>query len=170
MDKTKETLIFDLSSNADVDNWRSIDDRIMGGMSESRVRFIEGVGMRFSGVVSLANNGGFASIRSASKPYDLSVFSEIKLRVCGDGNTYKLSLRTDRFFDGISYQMAFLTTNQWQDITLPFSKFIPTHHGTTLSSAAPLNPAKVQSFGLFIADQQAGSFQLDVAWIKAAFE
>lgn len=170
MDKIKETIIFDLTSPFQISNWRPIDDRIMGGVSESRANFIEGVGLRFNGAVSLANNGGFASIRSASKHFDLSAFSVINLRVRGDGNTYKFSLRTDRFFDGISYQMAFLTTNQWQDISLPFRKFIPTHHGTILSSAAPLDPANIQSFGFFIADRQTGPFQLDVAWIKATLE
>jgi hypothetical protein len=45
--------------------------------------------------------------------------------------------------------------------------FTPTHHGIELSTVAPMNTSTIKSFGFFIADRQEGSFQLDVAWIKA---
>lgn len=165
---SSDRVIFDFTETADPIAWRAIDDRIMGGCSQSQPIRVAGTGMRFSGTVSLENNGGFASIRSASAHHDLGGFQGLKLRIQGDGKLYKISLRTDDYFDGVSYQADFATeANTWQEIELPFDQFAPTHHGIKLTTVAPLDPSQVQSFGLFIAGRQAGPFQLDVAWIKA---
>jgi monofunctional biosynthetic peptidoglycan transglycosylase len=167
MNNSEENLILDFGDTGTASNWQAVDDRIMGGGSQSQPEKVENIGLRFTGTVSLINNGGFASIRSQSGSWDLSRYTGLKLRLRGDGKTYKLSLRTDIFFDGISYQVAFTTAQgAWQEISLPFSAFAPTHHGIKLTSVAPLNTASIRSFGLFIADRQAGPFQLDVAWIK----
>lgn len=123
--------------------------------------------MRFHGTVSLDNNGGFASIRSASAPQRLDSYRGLRLRLRGDGQSYKLSLRTDHYFDGVSYQAGFKTEkNVWQELVLPFNNFVATHHGLRLCTVAELQPDQVQSFGLFIADSQSGPFHLDLAWIK----
>ncbi|MEJ2470432.1 MAG: CIA30 family protein [Desulfuromonadales bacterium] len=165
----KETTILNFTEPSPEFSWNAIDDRIMGGESRSQPEYRTGIGLRFSGVVSLANKGGFASIRSATGAFDLSPFSGLIIRVRGDGREYKLSLRTDLFFDGISYQTSFATTkDHWEEIRLPFAAFAPTHHGVRLSTVAPLEKAAVKSFGFFIADRQAGPFQLDIAWIKGA--
>ncbi len=149
--------------------WQAIDDRIMGGSSRSRPEYTDGIGLRFSGELSLKNNGGFASIRSENKHYDLSAYSGLTLRLRGDGKSYKLSLRTDHFFDGVSYQVSFSTEkDSWQEITLPFTDFTPTHHGIKLTTVPPMDTAKVTSFGLFIASRQEGHFKCEIAWIKGA--
>ncbi len=44
--------------------WISVDDRVMGGVSASQVT-VTAEGLVFSGEVSLAHNGGFASILTA---------------------------------------------------------------------------------------------------------
>jgi monofunctional biosynthetic peptidoglycan transglycosylase len=162
--------VFNFADPAAVQGWRAIDDRIMGGCSLSRAEFVEGGGLRFRGVVSVDNGGGFASIRSPEAAYDLGDGTGLRLRVRGDGKHYQLGLRTDRFFDGISYQAGFFTeSGGWLEIDLPFAGFVPTHHGRLLTNAAPLDPARIQSFGLFIAERQAGPFQLEVAEIFLMF-
>lgn len=164
----KPRLLFDFAAPTAIDGWRVIDDRIMGGCSLSRPEFIPGGGLRFRGSVSLDNGGGFASIRSPDADYALGDCEGLLLRICGDGKRYKLGLRTDRFFDGISYQAGFSSPDgEWRELLLPFIDFVATHHGRRLTTAAPFDPARIQSFGLFIADRQAGPFHLDVAWIRA---
>ncbi len=159
--------IVDFAKQEAVTPWHAIDDRIMGGNSQSHAEHIEGTGMRFSGIVSLENNGGFASIRSGTFELDLSDCQELVLRLRGDGKNYKISLRNDDFFDGVSYQATFATRQQtWQEIALPFDAFTPTHHGILLTTVAPLDTTRIRSIGLFIADRQVGPFQLDLAWIK----
>ncbi len=166
MSETDKQMILDFNAES-APAWNAIDDRIMGGLSQSQPEYIDGVGMRFSGHVSLENNGGFASIRSEVVDYDLSAYNGLKLRLRGDGKTYKLSLRTDIFYDGVSYQAEFKTdAGNWQEIDLPFESFVPTHHGKKLTTVAPMDTARVRSFGLFISGKQQGPFQLDIAYIK----
>lgn len=169
MSDLSENMILDFTETPAVSTWEAIDDRIMGGCSQSRPEYVDKVGLRFSGTVSLENNGGFASIRSNSSIYNLGKYSGLKLRLRGDGKTYKLSLRTDLFFDGVSYQADFTTQQDvWQEISLPFEDFTATHHGIKLTTVAPMDTTKVESFGLFIADKQDGPFQLEIAWAKGA--
>lgn len=167
MSSSPEAMILDFTDAPTVSNWEAIDDRIMGGCSQSQPECIDNVGLRFSGTVSLENNGGFASIRSNSDNADLGQYTGLALRLRGDGKSYKLSLRTDHFYDGVSYQTTFATEkDSWQEICLPFEAFIPTHHGIKLSTVAPLDLTSIISFGLFISDRQEGPFQLDISWIK----
>jgi monofunctional biosynthetic peptidoglycan transglycosylase len=161
-----ERIILPFAQPSAVQGWRAIDDRIMGGCSLSRPEFIDGGGLRFRGVVSLDNGGGFASIRSPEADYTLGGLAGVRLRVYGDGQRYKLGLRTDRFFDGISYQAGFTPpADAWEEIDLPFGDFVATHHGRRLTTVAPLDPNRIQSFSLFIAERQAGPFHLEIAWI-----
>ena len=166
MSNMPETLILDFTEERTTE-WQAIDDRIMGGRSQSNPEYVTGVGLRFSGDVSLENDGGFASIRSSVTDLDLSQYSGLKLRLRGDGKNYKLSLRTDVFYDGVSYQAEFATdAGCWQEIELPFESFLPTHHGIRLTTVAAMDRSSIRSFGLFIADRQEGSFQLEIAWIS----
>ncbi len=166
MSNTADDTILDFRTQTPP-SWEAVDDRIMGGCSQSHPEYIDNVGLHFSGKVSLENSGGFASIRSTPGNYDLARYSGLKLRLRGDGKSYKLSLRTDLFFDGVSYQITFTTIkDSWQEITLPFTAFISTHHGIKLFTVAPMDLTSIKSFGLFIADRQEGPFQLDIDCIK----
>lgn len=167
MTDRSDQMILDFTTDGSKLVWEAIDDRIMGGCSQSTSEYIKDSGLHFSGHVSLENDGGFASIRSAQGSFNLAHYSGLQLRVRGDGKSYKISLRTDLYYDGVSYQISFATeADTWREINLPFDAFIPTHHGIKLTTVAPMDTANVKSFGLFIADKQEGPFQLDVAWIK----
>lgn len=78
----------------------------MGGVSSSRMSPTCAEGTpAFTGDVSVANNGGFASVRSRNfePPLDLGAYEGIELRVKGDGQRYKLILRCEPGWDSISY-------------------------------------------------------------------
>ena len=99
-----------------VATWSAIDDRVMGGVSRSTLRFDPAGHAVFAGTVSADNHGGFASVRSAvaqpeagdfeTEGGEAGGFDAIELDVRGDGRRYKLNLRTDRSFDGVNYQAA----------------------------------------------------------------
>ena len=100
-------VLFDFTNASVARGWRSVDDDVMGGVSSSRIE--PGVdsgprGARFVGTVSLENNGGFASIRSTPAPLGLAGAEGLELELIGDGHTYKLSIRLDSDFVGVSYQ------------------------------------------------------------------
>jgi hypothetical protein len=122
----------------------------------------------FEGVVSLDNNGGFASVRSRRGELGTPGAVSYVLEVRGDGKRYKLNLRTDDAFDGVSYQAAFETPrDQWTTVRLPVAEFRPTFRGRVVATAPPLDPARVRQVGLMIADRQAGAFSLAVRSIRA---
>jgi len=161
-------LVIDFRDPAQVLGWTPVNDRVMGGVSTSQV-LSAADGMAFSGLVSLDNNGGFASIRALPREYGLAEASLLILRVKGDGQTYKFGIRTDDAFDGLQYQAWFATQpGEWQDIHLPIHEFHPTFRGRTVQ-AAVLDPARIRVFGLLIADRQAGPFLLVVESIQAQF-
>jgi monofunctional biosynthetic peptidoglycan transglycosylase len=146
--------------------WRNIDDVVMGGISESRM-VIEGGGASFRGMVSLENNGGFASVRSSPGRYDLSGCDGLIVRLRGDGKHYAFRLRTTAAFDGVSYQLKFVAPEgEWQELRLPFDRFEPVFRGRRVPEHPPLDTSAITTMGLIISDGQAGEFNLDIEWIK----
>lgn len=164
MAETPDNLV-DFSSG--VAGWRSVDDVVMGGVSRSGLRASEDGTALFTGELSLENNGGFASVRTGLPPTDLSGWSGLAIRVRGDGNLYRLRLRTDGRYDGIAYQATFATrAGVWREVELPFATFAPTFRGRRPAGAPPLDPSRLRQVGLMIAEKQAGGFALEVAWIR----
>ena len=62
--------------------WQVVNDTVMGGRSESRFVYENGL-LQFSGRLN-TNGGGFASLRSNRQDWDLSEFSVVRLKVLGD--------------------------------------------------------------------------------------
>ncbi|MHC5832301.1 MAG: CIA30 family protein, partial [Nostoc sp.] len=96
----------------------ALDDVVMGGVSASNIQLVENTAL-FAGNVSTANSGGFASVRTKNfdPPFNLSDYQGVKLRVKGDGQRYKIFLRTDTKWDGIGYSYSFDTVaNTWIDV------------------------------------------------------
>ncbi len=164
-EKNSAKVLFDFS-NAESENWRIVNDGVMGGVSKSQFQVDSGRAV-FSGSVSLENNGGFASTRTFAE-FKLEDYHGVLLRVRGDGKTYQLRLRTDDRMDGMSYRCHFETTvDEWTTIKLPFSEFEPVFRGRVLQNVEPLDPSKIQQLGFLIADKQEGSFRLEIEWIEA---
>ena len=162
----EENLLYDFAAPRAADDWAAINDVVMGGVSSGGVKTTEDGTLLFAGNVSLENNGGFASVRSRPRPWDLGSYSGIVIRVRGDGKRYKLNLKTDSALDGIMYRVPFETREgEWQTLRFPFSEFKASFRGRAVPDAPPLDPARIASFGLLISDKQAGPFRLELAWI-----
>jgi hypothetical protein len=158
-------IVFDQASS--VAQWHAVDDRIMGGVSSSRMLFYQEGHALFEGVVSLAQGGGFASVRAQSNALQAPGIQGYVIELCGDGKRYKLSLRTDNRFDGITYQAEFgAAVGQWQTINLPVSAFVPRFRGRAVPDAPSFEPDAVCQVGLMIADKQAGPFALAIRSIR----
>jgi len=147
--------------------WHAINDGVMGGQSQSEPQIAAGC-LHFKGIISLANNGGFASIRARGQRHDLSGADSVLLRVKGDGRTYQFRLYTDAHYQGsrIAYATTFETIdNQWLELRLHFSQLTPIFRGRTLPGPS-FNPTRVEELGFMLADKHEGPFQLIVGWIK----
>jgi monofunctional biosynthetic peptidoglycan transglycosylase len=158
--------LFDFESDSEEPRWVAVNDGVMGGRSSGGPTLLDGK-LRFSGVLSLENNGGFSSVRTVGRSFDLSAAKTAVLRVRGDGRTYQLRLATDARFRGItiSYGGEFATVaGQWLEARVALAALRPSAHGFALNGPA-FNPARIREIGLLLGDKRPGEFQLEVDWI-----
>ena len=161
-------IIAGINAVKEAERWSSIDDVVMGGLSQSQVVATDRNTTIFFGKVSLANRGGFASVRAKLPGGCLTGTEGIRMRLRGDGRRYRLRFRTDGRLDGPSYEVSFQTEpNVWMDINVPFEGFSPTYRGRALTNMPALAPERIEQIGLMIADRQAGAFKLEIDWIAA---
>ncbi|HOX68526.1 MAG TPA: CIA30 family protein [Burkholderiaceae bacterium] len=147
--------------------WRAIDDRVMGGVSRSGLRHDPAGHATFEGEVSLEQNGGFASVRSAPSPLGVSGALDCVIEARGDGKRYKLCLFVVDAFDALSYQAEFVpAAHAWDVISLPIAAFTATTRGRRVADAPALDPARIRQVGLMISGRQAGRFALDIRSIR----
>ena len=176
-----EKVIFDFTDpNRNLqETWGAVDDVVMGGVSQSKIRLINNRAV-FSGIVSTDNNGGFASVRTRNlePPLDLSDYEGIELKVSGDGKRYKFILRCEGKWDGVGYSYSFDTIYDFPTtIRIPFQDLIPVFRAKTVSEASQLDASKIFSMQLMLSKFEydgelnpkfeAGSFQLEVEYLKA---
>jgi hypothetical protein len=149
--------------------WTPVDDRIMGGISRSRLRFDPAGHAVFEGAVCLEHGGGFASVRSPAGLTGMHDAIDCAIEVRGAARQYKLSLFTTASLDGSSYQIEFVPeAERWTSLRLPLDRFRARFRGREVAEAPALDPARIQQVGLVIAGRQAGAFALEVRSICLA--
>lgn len=149
--------------------WKVVDDGVMGGLSKGNLSFSEDGILRFSGELSLENNGGFSSLRTGDLNLDLAGSEGLVIRVKGDGRTYQMRISTDARFRGmeVSFMAGFATKKgEWTEVRVPFASFVGSWRGTMLKDEV-FNPAKISRLGLLLGDKKAGPFSMEVDWIRA---
>ena len=158
----EEIMLEDFSEN-DLLSWNIVDDTVMGGRSRGSFIINNNIG-EFKGYLSLANNGGFSSVR-AYYPYDLIGISSITLRVKGDGRKYNFRVRANKN-SWASYSHSFSTeSNTWQEITLNIQDFYPTYRGYNVQNVQRLSELLIREIGIMISDKNEGNFALMIDWI-----
>ncbi|MEB3309602.1 MAG: CIA30 family protein [Snowella sp.] len=149
--KTEKTIFDFTQPTQDIKEiWGAVDDVVMGGISSSQIQITQNRAI-FSGNVSTANNGGFASVRTKNfaQPLDLSQYDGIELKIQGDGKRYKLIVRGEDKWDGVGYCYSFDTwNNQSQNIRIPFDQLIPVFRAKTVPEKGKFNPRQVYSLQL----------------------
>ena len=77
-----ESTLLNASMMKTEDQWRIVNDGVMGGLSSSKA-IVKDDKIIFSGNVSLENNGGFASLRSQINDFNFENFSGIEIKIKG---------------------------------------------------------------------------------------
>ena len=145
-----------------VQSGRVVNDGVMGGVSQSRLR-ADPEGMFFEGVVSLANNGGFASMRfPASFPLQTN---SLELVVRGESRRFKFILRMEKAAQ-VVYESDFLSATTWQPYRFKAEEFKSSFRGRLVQSH-PLSFSEVSEVGILIADKQEGDFRLQIKTLTA---
>ena len=161
-----QTMLFDFSKPDAAKAWQTVNDGVMGGVSDGKVRITE-KNLEFYGTLSLENNGGFASVRSKAAKMDLSKYDGLVFKVRGDGRDYYLNVHVPTYQIAFSYRASFKTEkDKWTEVTIPFTDLKATSFGRVVEKGKPLNPSNVEAVGFLLADKKAGPFKLEVAWIK----
>jgi len=132
---TERTTLYDFYKQGK-GNWRTQNDVVMGGRSDSQVEITTDGHARFSGRVSLENNGGFCSMRHIKEGGGYAMSKDATafvLLVQGDGKDYNFRLRTlnERF----SYNYKFTTqdNDKWETIAIPFDAMQATFRGRSVN-------------------------------------
>jgi hypothetical protein len=160
--------------------WGSLDDVVMGGVSSSQIQLGDRAAL-FTGNVSTANSGGFASVRTRNfdPPWDLAEYQGLNLRVKGDGQRYKFLMRCDAGWDSLAYSYSFDTVvDQWIEVYVPFSELIPVFRARTVPGSQPFNAGRITSLQLMLSKFEydgelnpyfrSGPFLLQIEAIAAA--
>lgn len=166
----KENMIANFSEDGtDSLKWRITDDRVMGGRSQGKFEITNQGTMRFSGNLSLENNGGFSSVRSGGVSFDLSDSEGLALRVKGDGRKYQVRLGTEaryRSWD-VSFSAGFQTKKDtWVNVRIPFSDFKAGFRGRSLDQVS-FDPSKIRRLGILLGDKKPGRFEVEIDSISA---
>ena len=165
---TQQSTLFDFASAESAQSWQIVNDGVMGGLSQSTMTVRENATALFKGKISLENNGGFASVRTVPRLYNLEGYTGITFKVKGDGKRYQFRIRTNNRFDGVAYRAEFDTkAGEWMNITVPFADFVPVFRGRILSNVGAIDPRDILQFGILVTNKKADNFQLEVDWIKA---
>jgi hypothetical protein len=159
-------ILFDFSNQDHVSGWEPVNDVVMGGCSSSTFEATHAGTALFGGELSLDQGGGFASVRQKSANMGSIGSDSLVLRVRGDGRTYKLRLITENPAEGESYLAPFITqSGRWTEHEFSSRDFHASRRGRPDPSAPTLDFKHIKAFGLLLADQKAGSFELELAWM-----
>ena len=159
--------LFDFTEADSAKQWQTVNDGVMGGVSEGNFKISNEKTMEFFGTLSLANNGGFASVRSKARKLGLEKGDTLVAKVRGDGREYTLNLYPNRSRTAFSYRATVQTEkDKWIEIKVPLDEFEATSFGRVVKEAGAVKPEEVTSVGFLLGDKKAGPFKMEVEWIK----
>ncbi len=157
-------ILFDFTKDSIISSWRVIDDGVMGGKSKGNFSLNEeGIGI-FKGQVSLANNGGFSSVRYRFKPKDISSYNTFVIRLKGDGKLYQFRAKSN-IKEAHSYIAKIPTTGDWQTIKIPMDTMYPAFRGRSLN-ISNYKGALLEEVAFLIGNKKEEKFRLEIDYIE----
>ena len=130
----------------------------MGGVSQSSLNRVDAETVRFSGQLSLENNGGFSSVRYRFEKILINKSTKISIRIKGDGKKYQFRIKSNSG-DYYSYISPFSTTGEWQEIEIPLKDMYPSFRGRKLDRPNFSNDA-IEEITFLIGNKNKEKFQL----------
>ena len=160
-------ILFEFTGADVAKEWQTVNDGVMGGVSEGKFKITNAKTLEFFGNLSLENNGGFASVRTKAKKLNLEEGDTLVAKIRGDAREYSLNLYVNKPLVAFSYRAAVPTKKgEWIEVKLPLDKFEATSFGRPVLDAGPVNPREVNALGFLLGDGKVGAFKLEVEWIK----
>jgi len=151
-------VLVDFNKNSKTDDWNIVNDVVMGGRSNSQFVMASEGNARFTGTVSLENNGGFCSVQHNLEAKSLENKKFFSIRLKGDGKKYQFRVKSNRN-DYYSYVYQFQTSKQWEVIEIPISEMYASFRGNKLN-IPNYDGAKIEQLAFLIANYKEESFEL----------
>lgn len=165
----KEKLKFDFGKEKGKTNdWYSLTDNVMGGVSSSKLVYGAN-SLHFSGNISFRNNGGFASLRSAFNEFDLSNFSEVKIKFKSKNQKFALTLENSNRWWEPNYKYEFQSDSEteWKTVSFNLKDFheevIGRKTGKMISYSVLKNIIRI---GVITNDKKEGDFSIEIDFIE----
>lgn len=155
--------IYNFSTQSTIKEWRIVNDGVMGGISKSSMVLSEAGYGKFSGHVSLANNGGFASTQLNKTIKLVGEKTSIVLRLKGDGKNYEFRIKGS-ISQSQSYVHQFRTSGEWEILRLEITEFYPQYRGRKMN-IPNFNFPSIEQVSFMIANKQDEDFELLIDWI-----
>ncbi len=156
--------LVDFNTQSELTNWYVVDDGVMGGLSAGSFTLNSQGHAVFKGTVSLANNGGFSSVRHVFSSTEVSDYQFIKLLVKGDGKRYQFRLKSSPQ-QRYSYIQYFETNGEWQTIRLKLADFFPYFRGYKLN-LPNFDQKELREIAFLIGNKKEESFALQIDKIE----
>jgi len=151
-------VIFDFNKKSEVQDWKIVDDDVMGGRSSSTFKLSEdGFGV-FEGSISLDNNGGFSSVEYRFDKTKIKEYTKVIIKLRGDGEKYQFRIKSNSR-DYYSYVSTFLTSGEWQEIEIPLKDMYPSFRGRTLD-LPNFSHEYIEEIAFLIGNKKAGKFKI----------
>lgn len=159
--------LLDFTAADAAQRWQAVNDGVMGGVSDGRLRITPEKTLEFSGTLSLENNGGFASVRTRPAPLPIAAGDTLVVRVKGDGREYVLNIYTRSRRMAFSYRAPLPTAKgEWREVGIPLADCIPTSFGRRVAGMGPVQPDEIEGLGFMLSDKKPGAFTMEVEWVK----
>ncbi|AUC81860.1 CIA30 family protein [Lacinutrix sp. Bg11-31] len=152
------TPIFNFTKDANISNWRIIDDVVMGGRSNGNFALNNNGHGVFSGEISLENNGGFSSLRYDTETIAISKHTKVCIKLKGDSKDYQFRIKANRK-ERYSYITTFKTSGEWETITINLKDMYPAFRGRTLDYPS-FDKTNIEELAFLIGNKKAESFEL----------
>lgn len=149
------------------ENWYVVNDVVMGGRSTGTISTNK-KSVSFNGLLSLENNGGFASIRSSYEKYDLSNYNKVKIKYKAEGKQFAFLLELSEYWYKPYYKYYLNNTNEkWQEVEIDLEKFESYQIGQPNGEKLTKNKlSKIIRLGFMTTEKQPGPFNLEIDYIQ----
>lgn len=161
------TLEIDFGKNKNGQDWRIINDGVMGGLSQG-VGNLEEDAMYFKGTISLENNGGFSSLRSPYQDFDVSKYEKVVIRLKAKGQILAFTMNVDqRWYMPYFKQQIRMEGEDWQVVELPFSDFKTYKVGRPINyDFSEKDAEKIIRIGFITDSKKEGAFEATIDYVR----
>lgn len=165
----KEDLKFNFGNTSDkCSDWIMLTDNVMGGITTSKLVYNEN-SMLLSGNISLENYGGFSSVKTRFRDFDLSEYKGLRIRVKSFNQKFAFTLEDSKNWTMPNYKTEILNSkdNTWEIATIYFKDFKEYQIGEPTGSELNLSKLKnIVRLGIITNEKKEGPFSLEVDFIE----